>query len=450
MSNNIKTIGHALGPMRFIPELGYEVGTFVDEPGGSLPALKWHVPLDVRGDFRPKDLANYDNEKDYRTDVFGWMLCYAKTKTGDRCTKRAQNRYPRCTIHGGRVHPLDKIDNFKQDTKDEQAQEISRYKQYLAGQITVEDLDDEELANCGFRGKNGTIYKPRNVPRDLVNAFTRAIYDRAQKELRANTVKAAQTMAEIMMNPTVEPDVRLKAANIIIERNLGKTPTVVAITSQAPWEEIFDGITSSTRESSRQRRGIIDAEIVGELEQRPDVATANESGSESDDNAGRDDTNEGNQTGSSTLAGIGGSDTGRNPLSDSTIGEGSSRSAVANERSSGVSEELKAKVRELTIPKVVDRERFYEHNEAILAQTIEVKPYDYQLRDHNAEIALARQKRIISQALGVDLVSPDKPLEVVETERRDDAVHFVPKLPDKVKITKVAFMQGDSDAESSE
>lgn len=261
-------VGVPDGPEKFVPEFGCKVKTFKQPPGGNRPALTYHVPPEFRGDFRPRDLANFNKNKEYRTDAIGKVLCYGYTQSGERCSHRAVNRSPRCNVHGGRLHPLDKLVRDEETANGAREREsLSRYRQFVAGQIGVDALDDEELAACGFRASDGRIYKPRNVPRELAQAFTRAIYERAQQELRTHTVNAAKTVAEVMMNQSNDPGIRLKAAELLIERNLGKTPQVVAITNQAPWEEIFDDISGGSRQLARQANpGIIEAEVIDEPE----------------------------------------------------------------------------------------------------------------------------------------------------------------------------------------
>jgi hypothetical protein len=276
MTQPVMYVGTPDGPTKFVPELGCEVGTFTQEPGGKFPALRYHVPPTCRGPFRPKDLANYDETKNYRTDQYGLMLCYAKTLAGERCKRKAVNRYPRCNFHGGRVHPLDKmLDDI--DDENGEAVKLSRYQQFLAKQITVEDLDDEELMSFGFRDERGRIFKPRNIPREMVQAMTRGIYDRALHELKVNAVEATKTLASIMVDLTNDASIRLKAAEAILDRTLGKAPQVVAITGTAAWEEVFEGIGTVSREESRRARGLaveensatslptLDAEVVPEL-----------------------------------------------------------------------------------------------------------------------------------------------------------------------------------------
>lgn len=267
MTSEVAFVGTPDGPSLYVPELGWEVGTFLVAPGGKYPALKHHVPINCRGPFRPKDLANYDAEKTYRTDKLGWMLCYSRIKSGERCNRKAVNRYPRCNFHGGRVHPLDKIVEEPKQPENGEPLKLSRYQQFLAKQITVDDLDDEEVMQFGFRDERGRIFKPRNIPREVVHLFTRAIYDRALHELKINAVEATKTLASIMVDTSNEASIRLKAAEAILDRTLGKAPQVVAITGTAAWEEVFDAIGSTTREESRRKREpkVIEGEIVTQI-----------------------------------------------------------------------------------------------------------------------------------------------------------------------------------------
>lgn len=382
MNTPVKFVGYPDGPKVFVPELGKEVPTFSVDPGGRHPALRHHVPLKCRGPYRPEELANYDSGIAYRTDPFGYLLCGKYTLAGEKCPKRAVNRAVACVVHGGRLHPLDKLEKETQDepANDAETEALSRYQQYLAGQLSVDDLDDEELAAGGFRAKNGSIYKPKKLPRELITAFNKAIYDRAQQELRANTVAAAQTVAEIMRNKNVEPDIRLKAANTLLDRNLGKAPQVVALTGDKGFEEVFSDLFSGTREQSRSNRvessrvpiesgNIIDAETVDGPQ--PDPATSDELQPDSVTDV-REQPSE--HAGNDPVAERDSADT----------GEG------------------------------VTNARLFERNDAILAQTLTVKPFEYDLSDHSQDIKNATKKRYASRALGVDLTSPDYPLERVE------------------------------------
>ena len=258
----VQTVGKPDGPLLYIPELGCEVKTFTRPPKSGVPCLMHHVPTNKRGLFRPEQLANYDENRDYRVDDLGYVLCYSKTQAGLPCKRKAQNRFPRCNVHGGLLHPLDRTVKAE-DASEPTQPKNPRYQQFLAKEITVDDLDDEEILSFGFRREDGTIYRPRSIPRDLVNEITKTIYDRALTEIKVNAVEAAKTLATIMVDPANDANIRLKAAEAILDRSIGKAPQQLNINAGAPWEEIFESISTVTRAQSRAIRGeVIDADVV--------------------------------------------------------------------------------------------------------------------------------------------------------------------------------------------
>jgi hypothetical protein len=346
MNAPVKFVGFPDGPKVFVKELDMEVPTFTKEPGGKFPALNYHVPLNKRGPYR---LDQLPYKADFTTDTLGYVLCQGYTNAGEKCSKRAQNRSLRCDVHGGRIHPLDKLVKDDQEaTNRREGEALSRYRQFQAGQITVEDLDDEELATCGFRASNGRIYKPRNVPRELAQAFTKAIYERAQDGVKANVVEAVEVVAGIMKNPKVEYDIRLKAALSMIDRGLGKAPQQINISAELTgFEQVFDGIFSGRREDSRTGK-IVDAEVV--------------------DDPGQ-------------FAGM--------PELEQSIG-GSAGNSVVTEQDSGSNE-----------PDSRDP-RLSARNPAILAQTVEIKPFTYDLEDHSEEIKKDTKRRYAQRAMEAD------------------------------------------------
>ena len=256
----VELLGKPDGPEVFVPEMGLEVGTFTQTH--EKPCLTWHVPLEMRGDFRPTDLANYKPERSYRTNAFGKVLCYAKTQADEYCQNKAVNRFPRCIKHGGSLHPLDKVVTEENSAEKDS---MTRYQQFKAKLIDVEELDDEELALCGFRSpKNGVVYRPKNIPREVTQAFQKALFDRATKALKAGVVGAANTLVDLATDSNVENSVRLKAAQDILDRNLGKATQVVSITTDAPWEEVFSAITTVSRDESRAARAIESSRVPSE------------------------------------------------------------------------------------------------------------------------------------------------------------------------------------------
>lgn len=416
----VRFVGTPDGPTIFVDELGCEVGTFTVPPGGKHAALNYHVPPNMRGEYRPEECANYDRKKKYRVNYGGKAMCLVNKASGDPCRKLATNRSYKCMLHGGRLHPLDKVMESNReyggvngfdsiDGKSKETEQFTRYQQFKAGQITIDDLDDEEIAACGFRAKDGRIYKPRNVPRELASAFQKAMFDRAHQELRSHTVTAAQTVAEIMKNKTVEPDIRLKAASILLDRNLGKAAQVVSVTTDAPWEEVFNGIATVSREESRKLRGI--GSSNGELRSGTTGYESNTIDAEVISDERFDSPATDSQRDSGNIDGVENSAYEQGTRNRSSSNESQQENQMGTGRDS----------------------RLYERNEAILAPYIEVKPYEFDLSDKSAEIKKATKKRYASRALGVDLTGKDVGYIRIESINPENGNVFVRHLhPDEV------------------
>lgn len=366
---SLELVGVADGPPKYIDEFDKAVATFTTKAKG---CLQYHVPLEYRGDYKPKDLPNYDPSYKYRIDAYGKVLCSGIAKSsGVKCSKRAQHRSLYCDMHGSRLHPLDKI---KRDEKPED--ELSRYEQFKRGIITVDDLEDDELAACAFRSKDGKLYAPKTLPREILQEFSKALYKRADIEMKKHTVDSVKAVAEIMQSTAVEPEVRLKAAQFLIERNLGKTPQVIAFQTTAPWEEIFDDIAHE-RPRAIEKEPILDVEVIpDEREDGTIHATA---------------------------------DTERD------------RPAPTGERSFAA-DPLKGRNGIPYIPtpddKISVKDSLKSRNPAILAQETVVPEFTYDLNDHATKVKAERRKRYIARALGQTQVDvPARPLLRIEHKR---------------------------------
>ena len=79
-----------------------------------------------------------------------------------------------------------------------------------------------------------------------------------------------------------------------------------------------------------------------------------------------------------------------------------------------------------------------------MAQTIPVKPFEYDLSDKRAVIAKATKKRAVARALGIDLDGPKGPYLTIQEQNEDgtwNVKHVVPedisvKQDSKAKIGK--------------
>lgn len=145
-----------------------------------------------------------------------------------------------------------------------------RFARFLNGEITVEDLDDEELAQGRLKASDGTFRgrPPRVVPAELVQAMRREWLSRAEAKLRdALMDKGIGVLTQLAGDTTVDPAVRLRAANLIIERTMGKVPDKIQVAAEDPVESLFrsilndpNGLAPAPHEATAEER-----QVLGEL-----------------------------------------------------------------------------------------------------------------------------------------------------------------------------------------
>lgn len=143
-----------------------------------------------------------------------------------------------------------------------------RYAEFLAGKITVEDLDDDELAQGRLKASDGSFRgrPPRVIPADMVQAMRREWLARAEAKLRdALMEKGIGTLVALAENEDIDPAVRLRAADKIIERTMGKVPDRVHIAAEDPVESLFrsilsdpHGLAPAPHEPSAEERALLD------------------------------------------------------------------------------------------------------------------------------------------------------------------------------------------------
>jgi hypothetical protein len=130
-----------------------------------------------------------------------------------------------------RKKALDNADPDAPDIKD-------RWRKLLSGTITVEDLDDEEVARMKVRGKGGQFNgKGKRLPSHLISAFHQEQIKRAKSSLTKDLKKAAEVLGQILDDPEAKHADKIKAAAILLDRGLGKTPETVNIKTVDPWAD---------------------------------------------------------------------------------------------------------------------------------------------------------------------------------------------------------------------
>lgn len=135
-----------------------------------------------------------------------------------------------------------------------------RYAMLLDGRLSVEELDDEELARCQLKDKNGkfTGRPPKALPAELVRRMKQEFFRRGDDIFEKGYVEAVETMLKIMRQSD-DDAIRLKAAQYVVERVRGKTPDKVVVEGdQAAWAVIASKIFVD----ARSLENIVDAEVL--------------------------------------------------------------------------------------------------------------------------------------------------------------------------------------------
>lgn len=121
-----------------------------------------------------------------------------------------------------------------------------RMAQFMKGELTVEDLDDEELARGQFRDEHGRFSGRPNklIPREVQQEMIRRLLARGDELWRSGYNIAIKVHLEIAADPNNTPADRMKAAQYLIERVAGKTPDRIHIAAEDPVETLFRQILS--------------------------------------------------------------------------------------------------------------------------------------------------------------------------------------------------------------
>lgn len=140
-----------------------------------------------------------------------------------------------------------------------------RMSQLLDGDLKVAELDDEEVAYGITKADDGKFsakaaYHATRLPKRLKDEMKRELFKRANRLLERNVLASINSIIEIATEPGSEDRDRLKAAQYIIERIQGKTPDVVQVSQEKPWEVVLAGVVAGER--PREVENAIDAEIV--------------------------------------------------------------------------------------------------------------------------------------------------------------------------------------------
>jgi hypothetical protein len=129
----------------------------------------------------------------------------------------------------------------------------------------TEDLStwsDEELERGIRRGRDGKFRKPpRLVAKAVHDELVRRKMTKAYSLLRESTHKAVEVLIEVATDRKADPAVRVKAAEAILDRSLGK-PTEsmrLSIDGSEPWQRL---IANAIVPNLEDARALMDANTV--------------------------------------------------------------------------------------------------------------------------------------------------------------------------------------------
>lgn len=120
------------------------------------------------------------------------------------------------------------------------------WSNFANGKIPWETLDDEEVSRLQLKRQDGTWNtgpKPRVVPHALAKAHAQALVARNDKYTREVLLKSTQTFIDVMEDKNAAPADRMRAAQYLQERVIGKVPDKVQMTAEVkPWEGVVENI----------------------------------------------------------------------------------------------------------------------------------------------------------------------------------------------------------------
>jgi hypothetical protein len=146
---------------------------------------------------------------------------------------------------------------------------------FARGELTIEDLDDEEIRRAQFRNKAGDFRgRPSDlVPREFMTEVARQHQDRIFREMAVMVITALNTLDRVMKYGGAPGDMaRVKAAEIILQYNIGKVPDKVEIKGEIEtWEHRAEAAVVDWGELKALKppegtvlKTIIDATVVDE------------------------------------------------------------------------------------------------------------------------------------------------------------------------------------------
>lgn len=156
----------------------------------------------------------------------------------------------KAALNAGREKRNEALANRKKDPNKK-----SRHQMLLDGELTVAELDEDELRK--FRGRDiDDEFKGRTAP--LPARIHNQIRQRLLKIMQdgfESFLPRAQAILEDIAEAGESESARVKAIDILLQRGAGKVPDIVRVGAEDPWDAILsDVLTSDGLESGEFAR----------------------------------------------------------------------------------------------------------------------------------------------------------------------------------------------------
>lgn len=139
----------------------------------------------------------------------------------------------------------------------------------LNGDDDLSTWDEDELLEGRRKNKHGKFVgiKPKLVPTAIHNEIARRQMEQAVVEMRHSLVPAVRLLREVVENEEADYGYRIKAAQLIIERVMGKATERIQVEMAPPWAVALQALIEA-RGSTELEIGsdVDDADIVDEYD----------------------------------------------------------------------------------------------------------------------------------------------------------------------------------------
>jgi len=139
------------------------------------------------------------------------------------------------------LQPIKKIHDVK-PRKRIMVAVADRYQAFVAGELTVEDLDDDEIYRGQIRNKHGDFrgHPPKYVPREFAIAMQQEMAKRFSSQISALVPDAIAAIQRVMNKTHPQPGdgAVVTAAFKTLERFAGKVPETMNLKAEiTKWEK---------------------------------------------------------------------------------------------------------------------------------------------------------------------------------------------------------------------